>query len=125
MLEFFEYDNYAGYVSIYEGHITFNKGLLKYFSNAYRVRLAVDKQEQKVHIYVVNKDYALSGELKEESLLNVSVSKTYARVCSRPVVNYLCNVFGLVINKQEFKRYKARYDNERKVIVIDMKEEMV
>lgn len=121
MLEFFEYDDNAGSASIYDSHITFNKALLRYFKDAYRVRLAVDRVNKDVYIYVVNKDYALSGELKESSLLNVSISKTYARVCSRPAVEYICSVFGLDIEKKEFKRFKARYDDEKKVIVIDMK----
>ena len=123
MLEFFEYDDNAGTASIYASHITFNKVLLRYFKDAYRVRLAVDRNDKKVYIYVVNKDYALSGELNEASLLNVSVSKTYARVCSKPAVDYLCSVFGLTIGKQEFKRFKAKYDDEKKVIVIYMKGE--
>lgn len=120
MLEFFEYDDNAGSASIYESHITFNKVLLRYFKDAYRVRLAVDRADKKVYIYVVNKDYALSGELKESSLLNISISKTYARVCSRPAVDYVCKVFGLEIGKKEFKRFKAHYDDEKKVIIVNM-----
>lgn len=124
MIEFFELDNNVGTASIYDSHITLNKSLLKYFHNAYRVRLAVDKEEEKCYIYIISKDYALSGELNESSLLNLSISKTYARVCSRPAVDYLLNVFDLKISKKEFKRFKANYDDEKKVIVIDMKGEM-
>lgn len=124
MLEFFEYDDNAGSASIYDSHITFNKALLRYFKDAYRVRLAVDRDNKDVYIYVVNKDYALSGELKESSLLNVSISKTYARVCSRSAVDYICNVFGFKVEKKEFKRFKAHYDDEKKVIIISMEGEM-
>lgn len=124
MLEFFEYDENAGSASIYDSHITFNKALLRYFKDAYRVRLAVDKQNKDVYIYVVNKDYALSGELKESSLLNVSISKTYARVCSRPAVDYLCKMFNLKIAKKEYKRFKTHFDDEKKVIIINMEGEI-
>ena len=124
MLEFFEYDDNAGSASIYDSHITFNKALLRYFKDAYRVRLAVDRDNKDVYIYVVNKDYALSGELKESSLLNVSISKTYARVCSRSAVDYICNVFGFKVEKKEFKRFKAHYDDEKKFIIINMEGEM-
>lgn len=124
MLEFFEYDDSNGFASIYDSHITLNKTLLKYLKDAYRVRVAVDKEEESIHIYVVNKDYALSGELKESSLLPVSISKTYARICSRPLVEYLSNVFGLSIAKKEFKRFKACYDDVKQVIIIDMKGEV-
>ena len=45
MLEFFKKKKKIGYASIYESHITFNKELLKYFSNAYRVRVGIDIEE--------------------------------------------------------------------------------
>ena len=124
MLEFFEYDDANGFASIYDSHITLNKTLLKYFKDAYRVRVAVDKADSVVHIYVVNKDYALSGELKESSLIPVSISKTYARICSRPLIEYLSNIFNLNIAKKEFKRFKACYDDVKQVIIIDMKGEV-
>jgi len=125
MLEFFEYDDASGFASFYDSHITLNKTLLKYFTDAYRVRVAVDKELDSVYVYVVNKDYALSGELKESSLLPVSISKTYARICSRPLIEYLSKVFDLQIGKKEFKRYKACYDEQKKVIIINMKGEVV
>ncbi|MDE7100278.1 MAG: hypothetical protein K2O05_00305 [Anaeroplasmataceae bacterium] len=124
MLEFFEYDDSSGYASIYDSHITLNKTLLKYFKDAYRVRIAIDRDECMMYVYVINKDYALSGELKEASLISVSTSKTYARICSRSLVEYICRVFGFSIAKKEFKRFKAHYDDEKKVIAIDMKGEV-
>ncbi|MDE7263442.1 MAG: hypothetical protein K2N64_02105 [Anaeroplasmataceae bacterium] len=124
MLEFFEYDDSNGFASIYDSHITLNKTLLKYFKDAYRVRVAVDKNQKEVHIFIINKDYALSGELKESSLLSVSLSKTYARICSRPLVEYLSSIFNLSIGKKEFKRYNACYDDGKQVIIIDMKGEV-
>ncbi len=124
MLEFFEFDDSNGFASIYDSHITLNKTLLKYFQDAYRVRVAVDKAEDKIYVYVVNKDYALSGELKQTSLLPISISKTYARICSRPLIDYISNIFSLSIAKKEFKRFKACYDDAKQVIIIDMKGEV-
>lgn len=120
MLEFFELDDVNGYASFYDSHITLNKTLLKYFKDAYRVRVGIDRDSKKIFIYTVNKDYALSGELKESSLLSVSISKTYARICSRPLIDYICKVFDIEIGKKEFKRYNASYEDEKKVIIIDM-----
>ena len=77
MLEFFELEEKNGYVSLYENHITVNKSLMEYLKEAYRVRIAIDKQNDEMYIYPISKDYALSGELKESSLLQISVSKTY------------------------------------------------
>lgn len=124
MLEFFEYDDNQGFASFYDSHITLNKTFLKYLDDAYRVRLAVDKENEKVYIYAVNKDYALCGEVKESSLLKISISKTYARICSRPLMEYLCKIFDLKIGKNEYIRFDACYDDEKKVIIIKMKGEM-
>ena len=121
MLEFYEKDDHSGVVSIYDHHITINKTLLKYCNEAYRIRLAVDQEEQKVYIYMINKDYALSGELKESSLLKISLSKTYARICSQSVIRYLCRTFGFSIDKNKYRRYHAWYDEAHKAMIVDMK----
>ncbi len=123
MIEYFELDDVSGYASIYDSHITLNKTLLKYFKDAYRVRVGVDKENKKIHISIINKDYALSGELKQSSLLPISISKTYARICSRSLVQFICNCFHLEIGKKEFLRYKATYDEMKKDFIIDLEEE--
>ena len=124
MLEFFELEEKNGYVSLYENHITVNKSLMEYLKEAYRVRIAIDKQNDEMYIYPISKDYALSGELKESSLLQISVSKTYARICSKPLLEYLCKQFNISILKKEFKRFNAKYDENKKVIIVNMKGEV-
>lgn len=121
MLEFFELEEKNGYVSLYDNHITVNKSLMEYLKEAYRVRIAIDKENSEMYIYPISKDYALSGELKESSLLQISLSKTYARICSKPLLEYLCKQFNITIMKKEFKRYNAKYDESKKVIIVNMK----
>lgn len=123
MLEFFELEDKNGYVSLYDNHLTINKSLMEYVKEAYRVRIAVDKQNNQIHIYPISKDYALSGELKESSLLQISISKTYARICSKPLLEYLCNNFNITIMKKEYKRFNAYYDDSKKVIIVEVKGE--
>ena len=123
MLEFFELEDKNGYVSLYDNHLTINKSLMEYVKEAYRARIAVDKQNNQIHIYPINKDYALSGELKESSLLQISISKTYARICSKPLLEYLCNNFNITIMKKEYKRFNAYYDDSKKVIIVEVKGE--
>ena len=124
MLKFFELEEKNGFVSLYDNHITINKSLMQYLKEAYRARIAIDEENDIIHIYPINKDYALSGELKESSLLQISVSKTYARICSKPLLEFLCKQFDLVILKKEFKRFNAKYDENKKAIIVDMKGEV-
>ena len=121
MLEFFDADEKQGSASIYESHITFNKNLLKYFTEAYRVRVGCDTEEKKVYVFLIDKDYALSGEIKESSLLKLSISKTYARISSRAVVEYIIKCFNIdsPVDKG-FLKYDAYYDEYKKAIVIEI-----
>lgn len=121
MIEFFDIDTYSGTASIYENHITFNKSMLKYFQDAYKVRVGIEKENQKVYVFMINKDYAFSGEIPETSLLSISMSKTYARICSRAMVEYICKTFGIKVEKKDYIRYNATWDEKKKAIIIDMK----
>lgn len=121
MIEFFDIDTYSGTASIYENHITFNKSMLKYFQDAYKVRVGIEKENQKVYVFMINKDYAFSGEIPETSLLSISTSNTYARICSRAMVEYICRTFGIKVEKKDYIRYNATWDEKKKAIIIDMK----
>lgn len=120
MLEFFDSEACKGTASIYENHITFNKSLVSYFETAYRVRVGIDRENKKVYFFIINKDKALSGEIPETSLLPVSLAKSYSRVCSRAMVEYICNAFDLTINKKDFIRFQATYDDGKKAVIVDL-----
>ena len=64
MLKFYDADDVKGSVSIYESHITFNKSMLNYLKDAYRVRIGIDSEDSKVYIFMYDKDQSLSGEFK-------------------------------------------------------------
>lgn len=120
MIEFFDADIHRGNASLYSNNITFSKNLIKYFSEAFKVRVGIDKVNKAIHVYPLNKDKALSGEFQESSLINISISKTYARVCSSALMNYICSIFGLEIGKKDFLRYNAAYDDIKKAVIINL-----
>jgi hypothetical protein len=120
MIEFFDADIHRGSASLYSNNITFSKNLIKFFTEAFKVRVGIDKDNKAIHVYPLNKDRALSGEFQESSLINVSLSKTYARICSSALMNYICGVFGLEIGKKDFVRYNASYDDIKKAIIINV-----
>ncbi len=122
MLEFFDDDTKTGIASIYDRHILFNSKLIKYFDSAYKVRIGIDKEENQVYVFMISKDYALSGEINETSLLPVSISKSYVRVASKSLINFISNSFGLKIEKGKSIQFKASYDEAKKAIVINMED---
>ena len=122
MLKFFDADDFKGTASIYESHITFNKPLLTYMKDAYRVRVGADTDNRLAYVFLYDKDKALNGEIKPSSLLSLSVSKTYCRICSRSLIDYLKELYGFDIKEKSFVRFKARYDETMRAVVIDLKE---
>ena len=120
MLEFYDQNDGSGLASIYERHISFNTKLLKYFNNCYKVRVGIDTDEKKIYVFIYDMDSSVSGEIPESSLLSVQVSKSYVRISSKQLVEYISEKFNLSIPKKEFLQYKANYNDSKKAIIIDM-----
>lgn len=118
MIEIFNANDCKGVASFRSSYVTFNKPLVRYFDEAYRVRVGIDKEKREVYFQLINKDYALSGELDEASLLNLSSAKTYVRVCSALMVKYIFDSFNLKIGKDDILKYEASYDEKKKEIVV-------
>ena len=120
MLEFYDQNDGSGLASIYERHISFNTKLLKYFNDCYKVRVGIDTEDKKIYVFIYSKDLSDSGEIPESSLLGVQVSKSYARISSKQLVDYISSKFDLVIPKKEFIQFKATYNELKRAIIIDM-----
>lgn len=124
MLEFYDLNMQNGVASIYQTHITLNKPLLKYFIDAYKVRIGFDRTDNKLYVFIINRDYAQSGEIPASSLLKVSLSKTYVRICSKAMVQYILKVFNLDFKDNDYLQFDANYDDAKKAVVINLKEEI-
>ncbi len=120
MLEFFDTNDKKGVATIYDRHILFNSKLIKYFNNAYKVRVGIDKDDKKIYVFMLNKDYVLSGEINETSLLPLSVSKSYVRIASKDLIKFITESFKLDVNKEKSIQFDAIYDDSKKAIIIDM-----
>jgi hypothetical protein len=120
MLEFYDQNTGGGLASLYERHISFNTKLIKYFDDCYKVRVGIDKEDNKIYVFIYDRDYALSGEIPESSLLSIQVSKSYVRISSKQLIEYICDRFKLEIPKKSFLQYKASYNEAKKAIVMEI-----
>ncbi len=120
MLEFYDQNDGSGTASIYERHISFNTKLIKYFADCYKVRVGVDMDENRIYVFIYDRDFSESGEISQSSLLSVQVSKSYVRISSKQLVDYIADKFKLEIPKKEFLQYKAFYNDEKKAIIVEM-----
>jgi hypothetical protein len=71
-------------------------------------------------VFIYDRNYAESGEIPESSLLSVQVSKSYVRISSKQLVEYIRGKFNLEIPKGEYLQYSASYNDMKKAIIIDM-----
>lgn len=124
MIKFYSNEIETYYVSVYQSYITLNKDLLKFLDNAYRVRIGMDEDEKKVYVFVIDKDKALSGEIEDSELLKLSVSKTYARICSSKLIKYIQDTFKFEIEANSFKKFSATWNQDLKAIIINILEEL-
>ena len=119
MLEFFDENLKEGIATIYDRHILFNSKIKRYFDIAYRVRVAIDKELKKLYVFMISKDYALSGEVNESSLLSISVSKTYVRIASKSLINFISEAFNITFMNKGVA-CNAIYDEDKKAIIVDL-----
>lgn len=122
MLEFFDINKKSGNASIYSSFITLNKTLADCLVDAYRVRVAVSKGEKKIYLFKLTKDRALSGEYDLDSLLKVGISKTYARICSKQMMDFILGAFNIKVEAKNFIRATATYNIEKEAVIIDLGE---
>ena len=120
MLEFYDQNDGSGLASIYERHISFNTRLIKYFDDCYKVRIGIDLDEKKIYVFIYDRNFAESGEIPESSLLSVQVSKSYVRISSKQLVEYIRSKFNLEIPKGEYLQYSASYNELKKAVIIDI-----
>ncbi len=120
MIEFFDLNQENGVASFYENHITFNKPMIKYFEDAYRVRVGNDVDAKKVYLFIFDKDKALNGEISENSLLKPSFSKTYVRICSKQLTDFILKSYKKKIVDDVPLKFKSSFDEEKKAVVVDM-----
>ena len=119
MLEFYDQNNGGGLASIYERHISFNTKLIRFFDDCYKVRVGIDKEVNKIYVFIYDKDHVEGGEIPESSLLGIQVSKSYVRISSKQLVDYIRSNFNLDIPKKEFLQFDASYNEAKKAIIID------
>ena len=124
MIEIFDFEKDNGIAALYDSHITLNKPMLRHCDDTYRVRVGNDKDVKKIYLFLLNKDRALSGEFNESTLIKPSFSKTYFRLCSKQLMDYIFSDYNLEVEKNVPVKFKASYDELKKAIVIDMEEKI-
>ncbi len=124
MLEFYDYDERTGYVSIYNNYLILNKKLANFVCDAYKIRLGIDVEKNKIYLFKVSKDKVYDENLDEKSLLKLTITKSYGRISSRDMIEFIVAKFKLNIPKNGYLKFKAKYLLDDNAIAIMLKEEI-
>lgn len=111
-------------VTISNVSITLNKEASKNFSDAIYVKLGYSEEKNMIYIKKVTKDEIDS--YLDESLLNslfhLTVAKTYARITSKPFIDYLVKELKILdFNGQKQLKFNCVYNTLEATLEVSIK----
>lgn len=113
-----------GTVSFYDSHITLNKVAATYFVDAFKVIVGIDKEKKRVVIKNLNKEEATRGDVNKNHLLSMAIKKSYGRISSTKIIADITTLTGFDFSKKNNYKFKANWQNNEKMLIIDLKEEV-
>lgn len=120
-ITWFNENNKNIYVTLTSKHITINKVGVPTFEKAYKVMLGYSKHEEKIIIKPLTKKEAIRGDIKEDTMYNVSIGATYARITNKSFLKRIDNLFNLKQSDSGVK-YKGFWRNDLNVLEILLKD---
>ncbi|XFA98370.1 hypothetical protein ACAG96_05760 [Candidatus Izemoplasma sp. B36] len=112
--------------TIYEANITLNKSATGYFENAYVVLLGLDRDKKLIAIKPVTKEEISMGYIPKEQQHNITVKSSYSRICNKLFVKEVSDLVGLkFIEHHQSYKFKASWNKEENVLVIDLNKKEV
>lgn len=110
-------------VTISNSSITLNKASSSFFETAFNVLLGLDSKEKKFAIKPISKEQALLGHIPQDTLNNITVKASYARICNKQFIEELSSLASLTFeDKNQVYKFKAAWDESIKALVIDLAE---
>ena len=109
-------------VTISKTSITLNKASSYFFESAYNVLLGLDSEEKRIAIKPITKEQALLGHIPEDTLNNITVKASYARICNKQFIDEISKIASFTYEDNKVYKCKAKWDDSIKALVIDLKE---
>ena len=115
-IHWFEARERVGQASLTESYITLNSVAALPFRYAYQVQVGVDEKKN-VMVAFLSKERVLRGDLDEYALENISVKKSYARVCSRELMKEIARETGLSLDATAIS-FETSWDDVKNILTI-------
>ena len=113
----------SSFATIYKTNITINKVASLLIEDAYKCQIGLDKESKAIYIKPISKQKYDSNTLDEDSLFNLSVSKTYCRISSTDFVNLVSTITKIDYTLGK-KKYSCSYLKDENMLKIDLTKEL-
>lgn len=111
-----------GQASLNENSITLNKTAMSPFEGAYRVKVGID-EENNIIIEPLSKDFISHMDLNENDFLGIQITKSYARINSKELMNLVSSCLKLNLGKEVIKFPTKYVEDEDHLIILTGKGE--
>jgi hypothetical protein len=109
--------------TIYDSNITLNKVASDYFKAAYSVMLGFDEANRHILVRPLDKASTKLGHIPEDQRNPISVWQSSARIANKAFISNISSQTGLQFKKSKAHKFIAGWDNNQKVLRINLNEE--
>jgi hypothetical protein len=109
-----------GVATLYSSNITLNKAASSHFEHAYGVMLGMDKEKRKIAVKPILKEEVDSGVVPEEKRHKIAVKSSYARISNKKFLNEVAELANIELQDNNFLKFKAIWNKEERLLVIDL-----
>lgn len=111
-----------GQASLNQNSITLNKTAMSPFEGAYRVKVGIDEKNN-IIIEPLSKDFISHMDLNENDFLGIQITKSYARINSKELMNLVSSCLKLNLGKEVIKFPTKYIEDEDHLIILTGKGE--
>lgn len=110
--------------TLYDTNITLNRPTSIFVERAYKVMLGVDTKKQEVYIKPITKNEVTRNDYDKTELYNITLKSSYSRITNKGFMKEIKKIIGTNEIGAKPKKFLIEYDEENKVLVVDLKEEL-
>lgn len=111
-----------GIITLYDSNITLNKTAVFHFETAYSVIIGFDYTNKLAIIKPLSKELSQRVDMINTRQYKITVRSSYGRISNKEIIHEIETLAGIDLSKEP-RKYSAKWDNNEKFLVIDLKRE--
>ena len=115
-VRWFSSENKKGTASFYNTNIVLSTVASIPFGYAYRVQVGMTN-DKRVVIKPLDEEKVQNGGLDKYTIFQISLNKTYSRICSVDLMRKISNLLGIELSDRPIK-FDTKWDDTENVLII-------